>query len=56
MKISKPVRKRIGWLLAIGGVAAMVLGNFSVGSPLESVLSDLGAMLVLGIGMVLIVA
>ena len=56
MKISKPVRKKIGWLLAIGAVAGMALGNFSVGSPLESVLSDLGAMLVLGIGIVLIAA
>ena len=56
MKISKPARKRIGWLLAIGAVAGMVLGNFSVGSPLAGALSDLGAMLVLGVGMVLIVA
>jgi hypothetical protein len=56
MKISKPVRKRIGWLVALGAVAGMVLGNFTASTPLVGVVSDLGAMTMLGLGMVLIVA
>jgi hypothetical protein len=55
MKITKPTRKKIGWLVASGAVAGMLLGNFSISSALVGVLSDLGAMSVLAVGMVLIV-
>lgn len=56
MKITKPIRKKIGWLVALVAVVAMVLGNFTVSTPLAGILSDLGAMALLALGMVLIVA
>jgi len=42
--------------VAVCAVTGMLLGNFSVSSPLVGVLSDIGAMVLLGIGMALIVA
>jgi hypothetical protein len=56
MTMTKSLRKKIGWLVAIGAVVFMVLGNFTASTPLSGVLSDLGAMAGLAFGMVLIVA
>jgi hypothetical protein len=50
------LRKGIGWLLAAGAVAGMILDNFTASAPLAAVISDLGAIFVLGLGMALIVA
>jgi hypothetical protein len=56
MQSKQRLRKTAGWFLAIAAVAGMLLGNFSFSTPLAGILFDLGAMLLLGVGMVLIVA
>jgi hypothetical protein len=54
--MTKSLRKKLGWLVAIGAVLGMVSGNFDTDTALSGVLFDLIAMAGLALGMVLIVA
>lgn len=45
-------KKAFGWILILLAVSAMVAGNFQISSAIGSIVSDIVAMILLGIGMV----
>ena len=47
-------KKASGWLLILLAVSGMVAGNFQITSAIWSIASDIGAMILLGVGMVMI--